>query len=95
MDALQFLPLPKEVIHIIVSYYRWLSVKKIQTTDNRYEILKSIPNKQKELFTMDKKGFKINFSNPYRKLFMKYDENELMISYVNMWHYEGYTYIYR
>lgn len=54
MDTLlQVLPLPKEIIDVIASYDRILSINPISKTDCRYEILKTIPEKRTTFYGKD------------------------------------------
>jgi hypothetical protein len=94
MDILKLLPLPLELIDIIASYDRQLSVKKLKKMDCRYTLLNTIPKKSITHLANNKKGYQINFTNRNHKLVVIYTEIELLFVFVNLWDDEHYSYIY-
>jgi energy-coupling factor transporter ATP-binding protein EcfA2 len=95
MDVLESLPLPLEIIRLIASYDRWLSVKKLLKSDGRFDIVKNIPKKKNTQFAIYESGYKINFSNPHHKLFMRHTEKEIMFAFVNIFQDESDVHIYK
>ena len=86
MDILrQAIPLPIEIIDIIASYDRVLSIKPISKTDCRYEILKTIPVKQTMFYGEDDvRGWYVSFTHPKHLLSLVLEiVSENIYTYIN------------
>lgn len=97
MDVLyEILPLPEDVIRVIATYDRKLSVKSISKTDERYTILQLIPPKYPTYHTSGiLNGWIIHFTNVESILLMcepyKYSLHNIYI-YVSFSDFENRTY---
>uniref|UniRef100_A0A6C0HTP1 Uncharacterized protein n=1 Tax=viral metagenome TaxID=1070528 RepID=A0A6C0HTP1_9ZZZZ len=65
MDVIIQLPIPIEIVYLIASYDRILSIRKIPKNDERYSILQKIPKKifLYDIISKHFIGFKIYFNN--------------------------------
>lgn len=85
MDVIIQLPLPLEIVYLIASYDRVLSIRKIPKNDERYSILQKIPKKNilYDKISGDFIGFKIYFTNNMGvvRFIYKFD--------IETWYYES------
>jgi hypothetical protein len=83
---IDILPLPIEIINIIASYDRVLSIKPISKTDYRYNLLLDIPPKKITYYAdTSVRGWLVRFSTRYNLLSMFIQENyEDIYTYINV-----------
>lgn len=84
-DIIKILPLPLEIVYKIASYDRILAIKKLPKTDERYNLLRTIPLKQITYDQLgDILGIKTIFTNSHKILSITLLEKELLVTYLNI-----------
>lgn len=84
-DLIKLLPLPKEIIYIIASYDRVLSIKRISKTDPRYKMLYLIPPKRTTFYNKNETmGWIVKFADRRHLLSMVLQaKSENICTYIN------------